>query len=168
VLALLAIEGERSGYDLLMLVRRSIGHVWAPAKTQLYAVLHRLARDGLATSRRVAQEQRPDKQLYRLTEDGRAALRAWLDDDTDPSQDSFYLRLFVGGLSDPERLLEQLEAFRGRTAEQLAVYRAIEPTNTRRDHDAYHWFLLDLGIRQEELKLGWADEVLDALRALEA
>jgi DNA-binding PadR family transcriptional regulator len=165
VLALLAIEGERSGYDLLTLVRRSIGHVWAPAKTQLYAVLHRVARDGLATSRRVAQEQRPDKELYRLTQEGRAALRAWLDDDTDTSQDGFYFRLFVGGLSDPDRLLEQVEAFRGRAAEQLAVYRAIEPSNTRRGHDAYHWFLLDLGIRQEELKLRWADGVLDALRA---
>ena len=45
-LGLLAMEGERTGYDLLKLVRRSIAHVWAPAKSQLYAVLPRLDREG--------------------------------------------------------------------------------------------------------------------------
>ncbi len=39
VLALLAIEGERSGYDLLKQMRKSIGHVWTPAKTQLAPLL---------------------------------------------------------------------------------------------------------------------------------
>jgi DNA-binding PadR family transcriptional regulator len=167
VLALLAIEGERSGYDLLAIVRRSIGHVWAPAKTQLYAVLPRLVGDGLAEQRHVAQQRRPDKQLYRITRAGRDALRAWLDDTGDDSGDAFYLRLFVGGLSDPERLVEHVEAFRARTEEQLALYRRIEPTNTRRGHDAYHWFLLDLGIREAELRLRWADGVLSALAAEE-
>src|SRR4029077_2564916 len=33
VLALLAIEGERSGYDLLKLATKSIGHVWTPARS---------------------------------------------------------------------------------------------------------------------------------------
>ncbi len=67
VLALLAIEGERSGYDLHKLVSRSVGHVWAPAKSRLYAVLPRLAADGLAKSRSVRQSDRPDKQVYRIT-----------------------------------------------------------------------------------------------------
>src|SRR6185503_12547690 len=47
VLALLAIEGECSGYDLLKLAQKSVGHVWAPAKSQLYATLGRLTRAGL-------------------------------------------------------------------------------------------------------------------------
>ena len=47
VLALLALNGEQSGYDLLKHVTRSIGHIWAPAKSQLYALLPRLVQDGL-------------------------------------------------------------------------------------------------------------------------
>ena len=47
VLALLAIEGERSPYDLMKCVSGAIGYIWAPAKTQLYAILPRLERDGL-------------------------------------------------------------------------------------------------------------------------
>ena len=76
VLALLAIEGERSGYDLLKLVQQAIAHVWSPARSGLYAVLPRLARNGLASHRTLAQSTRPDKQLYAITPDGRAALDA--------------------------------------------------------------------------------------------
>src|SRR5207244_1770880 len=72
VLALLAIEGERSGYDLGKLVQRAIGHVWSPARSALYAVLPRLVEHGLATRKTVAQSTRPDKQLYRVNRAGRA------------------------------------------------------------------------------------------------
>jgi DNA-binding PadR family transcriptional regulator len=43
-----------SGYNLAKLVAKAIGHVWSPARSQLYAVLPRLVADGLARSRRVA------------------------------------------------------------------------------------------------------------------
>jgi DNA-binding PadR family transcriptional regulator len=164
VLALLAIEGESSGYDLLKQVRKSIGHVWAPAKTQLYALLPRLVRDGLATQRVVEQASRPDKQLYRTTPAGRAALQQWLDDPEPGSREAFFLRLFVGGLADPDALISHVDQFRADAEERLESLRAIEPTNTRRDHDAYHWFLLELGIEEAELELRWADRVLRTLK----
>jgi hypothetical protein len=53
--------------------------------------------------------------------------------------------------------------FREELEDQLAVYREIEPTNTRSGHDSYHWFLLELGIEEAELKLSWADRVIAAL-----
>src|SRR5579864_1004168 len=78
VLALLLIEGEHSGYDLQKLVTKSIAHVWSPARSGLYAVLPRLEREGLVSSRRVSQKVRPDKQLYTITRAGRAAIHSWL------------------------------------------------------------------------------------------
>jgi PadR family transcriptional regulator AphA len=165
VLALIAIEGERSGYDLLKQARRSIGHIWTPAKTQLYALLPRLVRDGLASQRVVTQERAPAKQLYRITPEGRAALEQWLDTPEAGARDAFYLRLFVGKLADQEALIANVEQFRREVEEELAILRELEPTNTRRDHDFYHWFLLELGLEQAELRLRWADRVLDALRA---
>ena len=163
VLALLAIEGERSGYDLLKQMRKSIGHVWTPAKTQLYNVLPKLVRDGFASQRVIRQDRRPDKVLYAITSDGRAALQRWLDTPDPGSRDAFYLRLFVGALADPDSLLAHVREHRDEIAAQLAVYREIEPTNTRRGHDAYHWFLLELAIEEYELKLRWADRVIASL-----
>src|SRR3954454_11458023 len=92
VLALLAIEGERSGYDLLKLVQQAIGHVWSPARSGLYAVLPRLVRGGLASRRTVEQSTRPDKQLYRLTKRGGASLHAWLESVEPGARETFFLK----------------------------------------------------------------------------
>src|SRR5437588_8094261 len=112
VLALLAIEGERSAYDLTRLVTQAIAHVWSPARSGLYAVLPRLVQDGLAQRRLVSQSSRPDKQLYRITRDGRTALDTWIETIEPGARESFFLKLFVGGLTEPEVLLEHVAQFR--------------------------------------------------------
>jgi DNA-binding PadR family transcriptional regulator len=167
VLALLEIEGERSGYDLLKLVSKAIGHVWAPARSRLYAVLPRLVDQGLADGRVVHQTHRPDKQLYRITDAGRESLRAWLEEVEPDAGAGFYLRLFVGGLSSRETLVRQVEHYRDRRRRDLEVLREIEPTNTRRGHDYYHYFLLRYGIERAELDLRWAGDVLRELEGAE-
>jgi DNA-binding PadR family transcriptional regulator len=163
VLALLAIEGERSGYDLLKQVERSIAHVWSPARSGLYAVLPRLEKAGLARSRVVKQATRPNKSVYAMTQGGRRALDHWLQTIEPGATDSFFLKLFVGGLTTTESLLEQVEQFRADMAARLALYREIEPTNTNTGHDWFHRRLLDLGIARAELDLRWADDVARAL-----
>jgi len=164
VLALLAIEGERSRYDLMKSLSKAIGYVWAPAKTQLYALLPKLAERGLATSRTVREGARPEKKLFRITDAGRGELDQWLA--TEPeSPETFYLRLFVGGLVPPDVLVQHVEWFRENTAAQLDEYRTIEPTNTRTDNDFFHYFLLRLGIERSEHLLRWSDWVLDELEA---
>jgi DNA-binding PadR family transcriptional regulator len=158
------MSGERSGYDLLKQTSRAIGHVWSPAKSQLYAVLARLERDGLAASRVVAQSSRPDKQLYRISAAGRAAVDAWLETPEPGSIDRFYLRLFVGGLTTQEVLVGHVEQFRHEAAAQLEELREVEATNLRTGNDRFHYFLLRLGIDRAELALAWADWVLDDLQ----
>ena len=165
VLALLAIEGERSGYDLLKLVSQAIGHVWAPARSRLYAVLPRLVEDGLATRREVAQRGRPDKQLYTLSRDGRRVLDAWLEEVVPGDRDRLELKIFVGGLVPQDALVAQLEQYRTDAESRLEQLRAIEATNTREGHDRYHGYLLDLGLATALTQVRWADAVLADLRA---
>jgi PadR family transcriptional regulator, regulatory protein AphA len=160
----LLTHGPKSGYDLKKAIEGSVGYFWAPAQSQIYAVLPRLVDSGYATSRRVAQSQRPDKQLYRITDAGREALAAWQETVEPGSVEAFFLKLFVGGLSSHENLIAQVEQFRADTEERLAELRAIEPVNTRRGHDYYHYFLLRMGIERREHLLRWADWVLDELR----
>jgi DNA-binding PadR family transcriptional regulator len=163
VLALLAMEGERSGYDLSKLAEKSIAHVWTPARSGLYAVLPRLERAGLASHRVAKQPPRPDKRLYTITDAGRAALDGWLETVEPGATESLLLKLFVGGLTSNRVLLDQLAQFRTDTAARLEIYRAIEPTNTNTGHDWYHRHLLRLGIARAELDLEWADDVAHAL-----
>jgi PadR family transcriptional regulator AphA len=164
VLALLRIEGERSGYDLLKLAGKAIGHVWAPAKSQLYTTLRRLVEAGLVRSRKVVQTTRPDKQLFRLTAAGESALDSWLAEVEPGARDAFYLKVFVGGLIPPDRLVAHVEQYRADTEGRLELYRSLEATNTRRGHDWFHHLMLRHAIAQATTALGWADEVLAELR----
>jgi DNA-binding PadR family transcriptional regulator len=167
VLALLEIEGERSGYDLLKIVTKAIGYVWAPARSRLYALLPRLVDSGLAARREVVQTGRPSKQLYRITDVGSASLHAWLESADDGTRETFFLKLFVGGLVSRQGLVAHVERFRAEQQARLDEYLAIEPTNTRAGHDAYHYLLLRLGIEEVELRLRWADWVLEELDRIE-
>lgn len=163
VLGLLGLEGERSGYDLAKQAERSVGHVWAPTKSHLYAVLRRLAAAGLVRARGVRQERRPDKQLYSLTDAGREAFERWLDEPVRGDRNGLVLRLFLGGLAKPESYRRTLEAFRDDVVEELARFAAIDARNSRRGHDAFHGEVLDLGIARAEAAREWAERLLAEL-----
>jgi PadR family transcriptional regulator, regulatory protein AphA len=164
VLALLSIEGERSGYDLLKLAQQAIAQVWSPARSALFAVLPRLERAGLASGRTVTQSARPDKRVYAVTDAGRESLHAWLETVEPGARDTVFLKLFVGGLTTPDVLIAHVDQFVADTSERLEELRSIEPTNTGRGHDWHHRHLLRLGIEQAEGELAWAAGVRRALQ----
>ena len=75
---------------------------------------------GLASVRTVKQSSRPDKQLYRITATGRAALREWINTPAapEPDRNPLLLQLFFGDNGDTEALLAHVRA-RRRELEQL-------------------------------------------------
>jgi PadR family transcriptional regulator, regulatory protein AphA len=160
LLGLLALRGECSGYDLKKAVDRSIGYFWRPAKTQIYTVLPRLVEAGYATRRTLAQPDRPDKHVYRLTRAGREALTAWLEappaDDGDRSP--FLLRVYLGGLASPEALVRHVRARRER-AETLKA--ELEQIDARcGGPDDYHAALTRrYGLADSEAVIAWAKAV---------
>ena len=163
VLGLLALEGERSGYDLAKQAERSVGHVWAPTKSHLYAVLRRLSELGLVAARTVAQERRPDKQLYTLTDAGRETFARWLDEPVRGDRAGLVLRLFLGGLADAASYRRTLELFRDDVSDELDRYAAIDARNSRRGHDEFHGAVLDLGIARAEAARDWVERRLAEL-----
>jgi PadR family transcriptional regulator AphA len=170
VLGLLAWRGESSGYELDQVAGRSVGFIWAPARSQLYVVLKRLAGAGLVSGRRVVQAERPDKQLFSVTDAGLGALREWLDrvDAIEPEdRDGVLLKLFFGAFGDAESGRRQLFDYRERVAGRLTTYRDIERTFEGEHGGAALRRLqsLRLGIALTEASLAWADETLAALAA---
>jgi DNA-binding PadR family transcriptional regulator len=166
VLGLLT-HGERSGYELDKLAQRSIGYFWRPAKSKIYAILPRLVERGLADSTPVAQDRRPDKQLYRVTSEGEQALRRWLDSPEPISgvaRDGLLLKLFFGGYGDAQSLRRQVTD-RKRAAEQkLAELEEIERTIDT-DGDFYPYLTLLHGLQQSRATIAWAARVLTLLDA---
>jgi DNA-binding PadR family transcriptional regulator len=115
----LLTRGEMSGYDLQRASERGGGFFWAPAKSRIYAVLPRLVARGYATSREVQQTGRPNKQLYRITKAGRAALQTWLEEPPafGPERAPILLKLYLGDLVDPEVLIDHVRKVRSDAVE---------------------------------------------------
>lgn len=156
-------EGERSGYDLLKRVESSVGHIWSPAKSQLYAVLPRLVEAGLARRRMVRQTTRPDKQVYRLTPSGKREVQAWLEHAAPRSFDELMLKVFFAKLVPRASLLRQLRDFREEQVEQLEEYLAIEREISRKPRSRYGYLTLRYGLALMPCRLEWIDRALKEL-----
>ena len=162
VVGLLA-EGKRSGYDLVKRAEASVGHMWSPAKSQLYAVLPRLVDAGLARRRSVRQQGRPDKQVYWLTPAGRRALRAWLEHPSPRSWDELLLKVFFGKHVPATVLLPQLETYREVESSRLADYRAIEREIASNPDRRHGYLTLRYGLSFARSRLRWLDETMKEL-----
>ena len=158
--------GERSGYEIKKAAEASVGYVWTPAKSHIYAVLPRLVDSGFATARRVAQERRPDKQVYRITKKGEEAFRAWLEEPIDEdagARSPFLLKVLFGGKMSNEALVAHVERKREHVLRTLAEYREIE-REIRDDPGSYFGYVtLRWGLAQGEAWVRWADEILGEL-----
>jgi PadR family transcriptional regulator, regulatory protein AphA len=163
VLGLLTF-GERSGYDLLKLAEQSVGFFWTPARSQLYALLPKLVERGLARSRRVRQQRRPDKQLYTITPAGERALRQGLEQRLGSAinRNPFALKLFFGAHRDPARVRAGIEG-RMRAAEQhLRELEQIEANLDTREHFFPYLSLLD-GVEDAKAKIRFGKRALALL-----
>ena len=158
MLGLLALRGERSGYDLKKAVDDSVGYFWRPAKTQIYAVLPRLVEAGYATRKAVAQSDRPDKHVYRVTAAGRDAVTAWLEAPPTESGDRtpFLLRVYLAGLASPEALARNVHAMR---AEAKALKAALEEIDARGSGDPHAALTRRYGLAHAQAVIGWATAV---------
>jgi DNA-binding PadR family transcriptional regulator len=164
VLGLLTL-GERSGYELDKLARRSIGYFWRPAKSKIYAILPRLVHRGLAVSLPVSQERRPDKQLYRITAAGGHALRRWLlspEPASRVARDGLLLKLLFGGHGDLEALREQVLGRKHWAEAKLRELEEIEG-EIDREEDFFPYLTLLHGLEITRSTIVWANRTVAEL-----
>ena len=165
VLTVLTVETQwvaLSGYDLLKIVERTVGYLWKPTKSHLYAVLPRLVERGLATRKAAPGERGPERQLYRVTPKGERLARAWLEEPVPGDVDLFHLKVFYGGLQRREALVAHYRLHLEEREAALEELLAID--NDGQGHNYFHSFLLRLGIDRARLDIRWAE---DAVKELE-
>ena len=112
LLALLAKEPAH-GYELKLALEQTFGAAYpSPNIGQIYVTLKRLEADGLVRSQDVAQTTRPNKRVYELTEAGRDAVAAWVEEPSDGPRirDEFFAKLILApraGLADQMELINK-------------------------------------------------------------
>lgn len=112
-------RGVETGYAIKRTVDLSTRFFWSASLAQVYPELAALEEDGYVLSANEPQGARPRK-VYRLTDKGRAAYRAWLRSERTPHlefRDEGLLRLFFADAMPPEEALELIKRLRSRAEE---------------------------------------------------
>ncbi|MFF3643512.1 PadR family transcriptional regulator [Streptomyces sp. NPDC002564] len=68
------LDGEYSGYQLAKGFDIGVANFWHALPQQLYAELAKLETEGFVAGREVVQEGRPNKRLFKVTDDGLAEM----------------------------------------------------------------------------------------------
>ena len=112
--AILACLTERpmTGYELAKTFDNSIGFFWKADHQQIYRELTKLRDRGHIQGREVVQSGKPNKLVYTLTPEGRAALRHWAARPGVPAsiKDDLLVRLYALDSVDVEPLRTDLMA----------------------------------------------------------
>src|SRR5258708_12533517 len=119
-----------SGYDLAQAAERSVGRFWPISKSQVYAELARLEPLGLVQGTEIAQDRRPDKRLFHLTERGEQVLDSWLESDDLAAPRfrlPFLIKIFLGHRTAPRHSAELLQEVRAGALAQPEELAALLP-----------------------------------------
>jgi PadR family transcriptional regulator, regulatory protein AphA len=169
VLGMLAIGGDRSGYDIRKAIESSVGYFWGESYGQIYPALKQLTALGLIKPGGDPGKQR--RQAYRITPAGRAALSDWLAApfQNDPPRNEFLLKLFFGAEADPSVAIAHIRELERRNRLALGAMEEIEafaPKVNAAEPGLKYWMLtLRLGMAMTRAALDWGKEALDELEA---
>ncbi|MFG2617656.1 PadR family transcriptional regulator [Streptomyces sp. NPDC048507] len=173
VLGLLSFPGERTGYELKKWADSSLRFFyWSPAISQIYAELRRLEDLGYAASARSGPEEARAKRRYAITDAGRTALAGWARDTAEAGppvlKHGLLLRIWLGHLSEPERLCAMVEDHRERTLAELASVREAMAHAAEVPEWAFPVLALRWSERQHLAELELADALLADLAEVRA
>lgn len=155
-----------SGYDLARHFDQTIGFFWRATHSQIYRELAKLKDRGFVSAVEVPQKGKPNRIIYSITPDGRAALKDWSRQPStaDPVKDDFLVRLYGLEHIDVEALREQLAVRMETHKDRLARFQAIAAEmNPQTIGELGRLRGLEIGLRYEREWAQWCAETLEAL-----
>src|SRR5262245_44950783 len=128
LLGLLTFGDELTGYEIKQRADNTLRFYWvAPAMSQIYSELARLSEHGLVEPVTSQGEGRRTTS-YRITREGQAALRGWMDHSEvgfPTLKHTVLLRLLIGHASEPDRIRALLEEYVAELAGALRDLREV-------------------------------------------
>ncbi|MEH6581749.1 MAG: PadR family transcriptional regulator [Halioglobus sp.] len=169
------LEDNMSGFELAKSFDRALGFFWRASHQQIYQELHKLGEKGYLSSETVAQQAKPSKIEYSLTDKGRQVLAEWVlgESKVQEAKDDLMVKLYNLSLDNVAHLITELERRRELVMQRLYLYERIR----RRHYDDPEalpirrkgvYLALAAGVSQGEEFLRWCDDALTMLARVEA
>jgi DNA-binding PadR family transcriptional regulator len=172
--AILACLTERpmTGYELAKTFDSSMGFFWKADHQQIYRELSKLRDRGHVQAREVVQSGKPNKLVYTLTDQGKAAFRHWAARPSVPAsvKDDLLVRICALDSVDIEPLradlMARLEHHRDRHERYERLLNKRFPQGATTPADIGKLLGLKVGLRHERVVAEWCEEAIEALSAL--
>ncbi len=155
------IAGQDHGYNLHQQILNELGWVWHLSQSQAYTILKRLENQGDVSARVVEQLKHPDRQVLRITAQGRRRFMHWLKEETAQNARAirleFLTRLYFSNRytpADTRAIFTNQYSAVSRNLERLERLRLGLP-----DNQSYNLLSLDLRVRQLKLIREWMTEI---------
>lgn len=148
------------GYEIHRRLSESegLGLVWHVKQNQLYALLGKLEDKGYVTIELEAQENRPARKVFHLTEAGHQAFLEWVQNPVKKAQKlrlDFLAKLYFARLEDAALTGKLIERQRAACQAWLATqHREAEETRQSRPYD---WLVHKFRVGQLQAMLNWLD-----------
>ena len=166
-------EHPMTGYELAKTFDSSIGFFWKADHQQIYRELSKLRDRGHIEGHEVVQSGKPNKLVYTLTAEGRAALRHWGARPSSPPmmKDDLLVRLCALDSFDIEPLradlMARLEHHRDRYARYERILNKLFPDGKATTvADTGKLLGLRIGLRHEQAVAEWCEEAIETLAAV--
>ena len=165
--------GPMSGYDIKKFYEQSVASFWSESYGQIYPILKRLAKDGLATRSIQRQEGRPDRHIYAITSKGRRELQRWLIEPIGRhiGRHEIILKLIFGKQISIADNIRQIERFRDRQKNELDEVKELKRQFQKEaagNLNLQFWLIaIEYGNYVNQAYLQWAQKALAALKKME-
>ncbi len=169
--------GPMSGYDLKKYFDQSVVHFWSTTQSHIYKALESLEKDGMAESKVIQQEGRPNRKQYKITNAGKAELRRWVSTpiQSEGPREAWLIQLFFAhNLSNQEiahlfeKRIESLRYYLSQTKlAQKNIDGNYKEIGIKRLRDLWQ-LTLDYGLDYYENEIHWLEKTLPLVRKLPA
>ena len=167
ILGLLCHE-ELTGYEIKKRVNTTLKYFWGASYGSIYPALNDLVHRGLATKREDTENKR-NKLIYTITDDGRRYLKEWLalPVEKDELRYETLLKLFFGNEQGTEQAISHIEMFEEKSIKELQYLLEAEKglRDCLNDDSAHKYYLLtvEFGIRTYHTYLEWCKDAKNFL-----
>lgn len=148
------------GYDLKNTFEQMVSNQWSLNFGQVYTTLTRLERDGLVKSQEVRSEDKLDKKVYSLTEEGKEQLNQWLKQATEWSvfHDEISFQLAAYELIDRSKALSLLIEYRIYLLRLIGEL--VAKKNSIKDENSLTTWIFERNIMKAEADLKWVENYI--------
>ena len=161
-----------TGYELDREFKESLKYIWQAKSSQIYNELNKMEQSGWLISERVMQDEKPNKRVYSITEEGKTELMDWMAtpeidvNNALTGKNAFLFRVLLGGSLSKEQALKLLHSFRDvclvRRTTQEGIRTAIARDEHEYDHENIMFFNLVAlhGEMTLKARLEWVEKAI--------